>query len=299
LRHRFFLVEIVGGTGPVVNLARGGGNAIKDMIFGMLTAAFDAGGDESTPVLSVAGFASSADDWHKFSDLWSSRLAKDNITYFRAVDAAFFRGPFQHWRDRTDRESLRRSLFFDLMEILKSHTYRKFGCTIINGAFNEMNPQLKAEFSLVAYSIAGRTCEKRLREWVIGEWKNPDTGIELVFEEGDKGKGKLQKRLADDGCFTPTFKPKKDLVGEDGKIIYGFVPLQAADWLAYELSLAVKNAEAGKLAESDQDFRWAFREFLTIPGNPGVFTVNDMKQFERMLELSKDLAEWWKQFPKP
>lgn len=268
-------------------------------MFGMLTAAFDAGGDEGTPVLTVAGFASSADDWRKFSELWSSRLALDKIAYFRAVDAAFFRGPFQHWRDRADREALRRSLFSDLMEILKSHACRKFGCTIINGAFNEMNPQLKEEFSLVAYSIAGRTCEKKLREWVIAEWKNPSTVVELVFEEGDKGKGKLQKRLLDDRCFSPIFRPKKDFVEEDGTTRCGFVPLQAADWLAYELSVAMKNAEAGKLADSDEDFRWAFREFLKIPGNTGVFTVEDMKQFESMLELSKNLTEWWKQFPKP
>jgi len=162
-----------------------------------------------------------------------------------------------------------------------------------------MNPQLKEEFSLVAYSIAGRTCEKKLREWVIAEWKNPSTVVELVFEEGDKGKGKLQKRLLDDRCFSPIFRPKKDFVEEDGTTRCGFVPLQAADWLAYELSVAMKNAEAGKLADSDEDFRWAFREFLKIPGNTGVFTVEDMKQFESMLELSKNLTEWWKQFPKP
>jgi hypothetical protein len=117
----------------------------------------------------------------------------------------------------------------------------------------------------------------------------------LVFEDGDRGKGKLQKRLSGDGCFSPTFKPKKDVI-EEGIISHGFVPLQAADWFAYELSLAVKNAEAGKLAESDEDYRWAFREFLKVPGNAGVYTLGDMKQFEEMLELSKDLTEWWKRF---
>ncbi len=33
----------------------------------MLTFAFDAGGDRETPTLTVAGFASSADDWDKFA----------------------------------------------------------------------------------------------------------------------------------------------------------------------------------------------------------------------------------------
>jgi hypothetical protein len=265
-------------------------------MFAKLTLVFDAGGDDGTPILSVAGFASSEKDWDDFGRAWTSRLQRDGIEFFRAVDAAHFRGPFQHWHDLPNREQLRRKLFSDLMEILKPRAYRKFGCTIISNAFLQMDAKLKEEFALTAYSVAGRTCEKHAREWVISEWKNRNIIVELVFEEGDLGKGKLQQRLADDCCFLPTFKPKKDTI-QNGQMRRGFVPLQAADWLAYELSLAMKNAEAGKLADSDEDFRWAFREFLRIPGNTGVFAVDDMKEFEKMLRLSKDLTEWWKQLP--
>lgn len=259
----------------------------------MLTFSFDASGDENTPVLSVAGFASSEKDWSNFSERWTARLQKDGIEFFRAVDAAFYRGPFLHWHDKPNKEALRRALFSDLMDILKSCVYRKFGCSIINKAFGGMTPALKQEFALTAYSVAGRACEKKVREWILAEWKNHDMAIELVFEEGDLGKGKLQKRLDDDRCFSPTFRPKKDMISDGGIVRHGFIPLQAADWLAYELSVAMRNAENGKVVESTEELRWPLQEFFKIQGDCGVFTVEDMKQFEKMLELSKDLEKWW------
>lgn len=265
------------------------------VIFVMLTFAFDAGGDDRTEVLTVAGFASSTKDWDAFSLAWKERLDRDGVTFFRAVDAAHFRGPFQHWHGLPNREQLRRALFADLMTILKQHAYRKFGCTIINGAFQQMDAALKEEFALTAYSVAGRTCEKHAREWVLAEWKNHDMPVELVFERGDKGQHLLQKRLADDNCFLPTFKPKLDTM-EDGILQPGFIPLQAADWLAYELSLAMKQAESGKTVESTTELRWAMQEFLGIHGNTGVFTIEDMQQFQKMLELTKDLRAWWASF---
>src|SRR5437868_5127420 len=91
-------------------------------VFVMLTFALDAGGDENTEYLTVAGFASSMKDWDDFSVKWKSRLDKDGIAFFRTVDANSFRGPFQHWFDRQDREELRRALFSDLMCLIQSHT---------------------------------------------------------------------------------------------------------------------------------------------------------------------------------
>src|ERR1700691_3926442 len=93
-------------------------------VFAMLIFALDAGGDEYTDFLTVAGFASSAKDWDDFSIKWKSRLDRDGIAFFRAVDANSFRGPFEHWRDLPNRDQLRRELFADLMKLIKSHAYR-------------------------------------------------------------------------------------------------------------------------------------------------------------------------------
>ena len=132
----------------------------EKVLFVMLTFAFDAAGDESTEYLTVAGFASSMADWDGFTDKWQSRLQRDNIEFFRAVDANSFRGPFKHWRDLPERNQLRRALFADLMDLIKSHAYRKFGCIIHNKQFRSSNNEARSNFVESAYSLAARTLRK-------------------------------------------------------------------------------------------------------------------------------------------
>jgi hypothetical protein len=264
----------------------------RKALFVMLSFAVDASGDESTRILSVAGFGSSEQDWREFSRLWTARLEKDGLPYFRAVDAAHFRGPFAHWHDKPDRDKLRELLFGDLMSILKSHVYRKFGCSIINSEFKSMSEELRGEFALTAYSVAGRTVEKKVREWINAEWTT-HTPVAIVFEDGDKGKGKLIQRLHDDGCFLPTFRPKKDTRFDDGTVVHGYTPLQAADWLAYELSLSVQWMEDDK-AHQLSDFRWPMQEFVSIPGPLGTYTASDINGLEKGLALAREI-KWREQ----
>ncbi len=263
----------------------------KDVLLVMLSFALDAGGSESTAVLAVAGFGSSEADWRIFSAAWSKRLQQDGIEYFRAVDLASFRGPFKHWHKLPDaqREKLRRNLCADLMNILKRNVYRKFGCMVINKELAKLSPTLMREYSLSAYSIAGRTTEKHVREWIAQEWSRT-TPVELVFEDGDLGKGKLQQRFKEDAAFTPIFKPKKD-TNINGRMVYGYVPLQAGDWLAYEMALAEKHLQQGKISDLT-DLRWPMQEFIRIPGEPTIYTEEDMQNFEKGVQQSKDLAVW-------
>jgi len=136
----------------------------------MLIGAFDASGDKKSPVLAVAGFVSSENDWRDFSQAWSQRLAKDNIEFFRAVDAAFFNGPFEHWKGRADRDDLRKVLFRDLMDILKRHVYHRFGCVITNDSFDEMSEEIRKKFRLTSYTLASLSCEKQFRKWVLQDF---------------------------------------------------------------------------------------------------------------------------------
>jgi hypothetical protein len=258
----------------------------------MLSFALDAGGDEATPVMTVAGFCSSEQDWGTFSELWTQRLKQEGIAFFRAVDAAHFRGQFQPFRDRPDRNAWRDKLFADLMDILKRHVYRKFGCTIYNPALKNLDSRLVEEFAISAYSLAGRTTEKHIRKWIKDEWTST-TPVVIVFESGDRGIGKLQKRLLEDGCFPPTFRPKKDTIREDGGIEYGYVPLQAGDWLAYELSIAVRQMIDGKVQEASQ-LRWPMQEFHHIHGEPGLYDTEDIQELEKALASVHEINQWEK-----
>src|SRR5713101_3789943 len=113
----------------------------------MLTFAFDAGGDDGTEYMTVAGFASSAKDWDEFSQKWKARLEMDGIAFFRALDANSFRGPFEHWRDLPNKIELRQALFADLMDLIVRNTYRKFACTIVNKEFQDTNNEARLKFA--------------------------------------------------------------------------------------------------------------------------------------------------------
>lgn len=268
-------------------------NAGQDERRIMLIFAFDAGGDDNTEHLTVAGFASSTEDWSDFSEKWKARLEKDGIPFFRAVDAASFRGPFEHWRELPNREQLRRALFADLMELIKGHAYYKLACTVINKDFRDTSKELRQQFAPRAYSLAARTCEKYARKWMMEEWKScPELKIGLVFEAGDLGSGKLREQLrADIGHIPLTFLPKKNTKRNDGTIENGFIPLQAADWFAWELNRATRDFY-GRL-DSESQLRWPMQQFLRHPsGYMGMYSLENLKEMNDAIALQNELVAW-------
>lgn len=243
----------------------------------MIIFAFDASGDDAKPYLTVAGFVSSDKDWDTFTTAWSKRLKQDGIEFFHAADLDGFWGPFRHWQGRPDRKALRQNLCTDLMNILKKNVYQRFASTVINKEFQKMSTELRNEFALCGYSLAGRTCDKQVREYILSHFTR-ETPFAVIFEAGDKGKGKLQKRLAQDSGLRATFKPKKD-----------FVPLQAADWFAYEVNKMAAKYGDGSLGSTSQ-LRWPMREFLQYPPGPmGVFLEGNIQDLQMKMEVAKEV----------
>lgn len=240
-----------------------------------LVAAFDAAGDEASQlIIVVAGFISSAADWDEFSKRWSARLRDDDLSYMHMAEFAHSTGQFKEgWKGK---ETRRKKLLFDLMELIRSHVYHKFGIVVANDTFrNNLSRQTMEEWHLNAYSLAGRSCVKQINEWLAGEkWK---TSVDLVFEKGDSGAGKLHARLVEDGCRAPVFKAKK-----------AYAPLQAGDFLAYEVFLEVTRMMQG----SEIPQRWGLTEFERIQGDIGTYKIEDLQEFQRMVDLTKTLDDW-------
>lgn len=257
----------------------------------MLAFAFDASGDDCTPFLTVAGFGSTVKEWDDFSLEWKARLERDQIEYFHAADLDSFHGPFQHWENLPNRKQLARCLCRDLMDILKRHVFHKFAHTVVNKEFENLTPQLRERFALSAYSLAGRTCDKGVRDWVGSEVGFRGKPYEVVFEAGDRGKGKLQKRLLEDYKTVPIFRPKKDAVLEDGTFVSGYIPLQAADWLANEVNRMAKQFP-GTL-ESLEQLRWPMREFYQYPhGFMGYYTPENLQVMEMGIGVQEKIKKW-------
>ena len=251
-----------------------------------LAAYFDASGHEDDQkVVVVAGFVATPEMWLEFDSQWKARLAQDGIKYFHAVEFAHSNKQFEGWREQRAKREL---LLENLMDIIKANVSRKFVSAVIIEALNEnMTAETKEKLHINAYSLAGRTCAGRLRAWQDRErWT---TVPELIFEDGDKGKGLLRTALLRDGFSEPIFRPKINTPAPDELIREGLTPLQAADWLAYEMFLACRD---------QRENRWPFSQFLTTPGDMGVYLARDIERLEALLNAPADVAvspEYWEE----
>jgi hypothetical protein len=242
-----------------------------------MLAVFDASGHESDqPFMVVAGFVSSAGDWDEFSRLWLERLGRDGLPYFHANQFASGSGIFKGWRP-SDARTI--ALASELMALIRQHAYRYFVQGVRPSEFAQaFTPEERKNFDINAYALCGRTAVADLGRFLRGSsltWDNtriPD----LVFEDGDIGKGRLRDMLVRHNWPVPTFLPGKQPKPTKSGVVKPLVPLQAADWLAYEFFRLLKL----DTIERDE-WRWAAREFFSMPGHPGFWTLDGLHPSER------------------
>jgi hypothetical protein len=131
----------------------------------MFTACFDAGGSQhNQQFLVVAGFISSSKIWNDFDRIWRGRLAQDGLSYFHMVDFAQSTGQFREgWRNNEPR---RQRLLADLMDIIRKHAFRRFGCAVDNELFLRHLPrERREEYFLDAYALASMDCTAQVLRW--------------------------------------------------------------------------------------------------------------------------------------
>lgn len=239
----------------------------KEVQFGMFTACFDAGGTpHDQELLVVAGFISTADEWNNFDRLWRKRLADDGLEYFRMAEFAHSRKQFRSgWKDNEPR---RKALLGDLMAIIRLHAFRRFGCIVENQTFlNNVPRDFQAQYFLDAYTTASMACVRQVRDWGRAEGAPALEKVRFVFEAGDAGQAQLEKRFRNDIQTSISFKYKKGP--------QSFTPLQAADFLAYELFVGVKGVIGTKIRKRPP--RWALSQFAEMYGPLGILNAGNLQ----------------------
>lgn len=236
--------------------------------------AFDASGHESNqPIMVVAGFVSSAQEWVNFTKNWNARLAQDGLVYLHMKE-------FQRWNAD---ERKKKTLLEDLMVIISKHVFRKFGTVVeVRGMADQFSKDDKNEFRLNAYSLGGLFCVKEVGQWAA-RGENKGIPIEYVFEDGDIGKGQLAESVQRKG-YMIHFRPgKRDRVTATGNPVPAFVPLQAADFLAGEyFKEAVR-----RLRGPGPCVRPQYLQFDAMQGAIRHATCGKLGQLRRTIESAK------------
>jgi hypothetical protein len=181
----------------------------------ILTTAFDASMEEpSKRFLVMAGFVSDAETWKEFDSAWRARLADDGIPYFHMNPFAMRQLHFRGWS-----EDRRRELLGDLLGIISSNVYYKFGIVVEAEAMHDLRSIFK-DRNIAMLEVAGSMMTIEVEQWRIrNNYRNP---AEHVFEDGDFGKGRLCNAVKAATGKTPSFRSKKDIPEQD---IIGFTPL--------------------------------------------------------------------------
>jgi hypothetical protein len=261
-------------------------NRWREGCFAMLTAVFDASGAEDRNCVCVAGFVSKAEDWITFSEEWEAALKTEGLPYFRMSEfSGRYAKEYAGWE-----EHRKQALLAKLIGIIKRNTYRKFGCCIVANFLSGMSEDNRDYYKLNAYSLAGRVCVGRIRSWLKRE--NWDVPVEYVFEDGDKGKGLLMQRMEVDGFPSPIFKRKKDRYHGEELVERAFLPLQAADIMAYECYQLSKHAETPETWSAE--LRWPLAQLDETPEEIGIMTPENFADFDMQLKAIRDTIAWEK-----
>jgi hypothetical protein len=233
---------------------------------GMWTVAFDASGKENdpkTPCFVVAGFVGTAERWIEFEPEWKRRL-----------------GALPYWGTAEMRQKYP-SILNSLVEMLPAYAIRKFACGMNLSTLKSVPDDIKKNFLLHAYPLCGRTIATYVELWAMKETSITRDKIEYVFEEGDEPKGFLMRLMKEDGYPSPIFRYKKDCIIK-GRPQKGFVPLQAADILAWHVYQIHKEFALNPQRSREDIYKLArlpFAELENMPELPLTITDQDLEYY--------------------
>ncbi|HJT20109.1 MAG TPA: DUF3800 domain-containing protein [Nitrospira sp.] len=252
----------------------------------MFTAYFDASGQEHEhPYMVVAGFVSSAKDWCDFSEEWKTTLDRYDLKTFHAVDCQNCEGEFRTWKGQ---EKRRIGLWCDLLDLIKKFTFQKFGIGIVIDDWRtSFSQERKRQLKVNAYVLCAMASAERVSLWARRQ--GIKTPIEYVYESGDLGSGLLKEHFDEQGYPTPSFKYKEDRLVR-GTHYPGTVPLQAADFLAYEIFLTKKIFRK----KGNPSLSRPMRQFTDMPEAVKIFSGSDLKNLEKHFEYPKKVRGVWR-----
>lgn len=203
-----------------------------ERIVAMLTFYGDAAYGTGNDYLVVAGIIATVAQWeNKFCVDWRLTLAKAGLPEFHA--APFFGGapPFIGWNTK-EREGERNMLLADLSEIIGQNVLQAFACMIHLPSWRVLNDRyILTERCLTPYALCGRTAARFGNDWCRKTNRDPKA-MEYIFDQGEHDWGDLVNRVRTD--------LRIELLPGDRRKLR---PLQAADWIAYELFREIPQSE--------------------------------------------------------
>ncbi len=248
------------------------------MIF---TAYFDESGTHAdSEAVAVAGYLSTSELWASFKIEWRKVLADHAIDAFHMTDFAVGAKQFKGWA-----ESKRRDCFGRLIKIINAHAIGSVGTVIPANLYKQIFSAKANNFVGGPYGLAATACFMSLAEILrligIQGW------IAYVYDIGAHGRDQVYK------VFTENEQDKVNkeflrLLSLKFENDYQFVPLQAADILAYELYRHLPK----QLGSDHRPPRlFSLRSLSAIPASWGYLDAKQLEMFAQVIDVRLQLEK--------
>lgn len=201
----------------------------------MLVGYFDESGNhDSSRTFCIGGYVADSRDWLEFTRAWRSALREAGVSCFHMADFENRRGEFQGWDN-----SKRISFLKELIAIIASIDVWGIGTGVVRDDFNRVSAEMVPKSRLTPawwhhpYLLAFQACVVEAANQV--DHLPPSERVAFVFDQQAEFCGRAQ--LVHNGLQADEAWPRRHRVGSlEFKSKTDAIPLQAADFMAYELN---------------------------------------------------------------
>ena len=243
-----------------------------------ITAYFDESGTHiGSKFVTVAGYLALSEKWLTFEAEWEQALKAFEIEMFHMSDFANQAPPFDNWP-----EEKRRACLQTLLNIINRHAAMSVGFTIPFDLYDAILSDEAKTFCGGPYGLAAQACFLDIAQ-SFDKHTDEDIWIAYILEQGSRGAGQVLK-VFQENVRIPERKRDLRLLSLGFEDKRQFLPLQAADILAYELYRALPK-------ELNQEKpRYPLVELAKIPRRWNYPTASTLENFNKVLTIKAKIG---------
>ena len=223
----------------------------------------------------VAGYISNATEWGNFCREWGEILESEGVQYFHMTDFESCYGQFEGWTEERKRPFLNK-----LLNVISQQAFVGVGMVATRQLYEALSKESQYLCENI-YGLAAMFCW-----WELGRiLTKADAWMNLVMGRGARGFGTINVIYQEDKKFREWNEGTRirALSTADMK---EFLPLQAADMLAYEL-WKEWNRRSDK---SRRDIRYPLKQLGKVRRNEWHYVSDkDLVQFDN--DILRQLAD--------
>lgn len=240
----------------------------------IVTGYFDASGKHlGSKALAISGVLGLSDEWGAFEYEWGQALEEWGLESFHMARFANGWGPFKGWSEATRRERIAR-----LLAIINRHILGSVGVLIPLATYHQYLTGQARKLSGGPYGLAGLTLFREASD-LVGPMV-PNAEIAYVYEIGDEGHGQFDK-IFNDNYRDVAQRAKYRLLSLRFEDKRRYLPLQAADILAYEMYRDFERY----IGEVKRNRRYPLQVLWAKPNIWGVLSERDIKLHAEAINL--------------